>query len=494
MALQAAASQLISFFSPRNEENRKVRPKRNARKCVSDTTPSRSSNNPVLQKRPSKGNKVNITKKTKDILDSVLEDSTYVPETQESSVGLPSPLNDTTIPESQYSQPDSSLEMSESANESSLLIENVSINDPPSLFSGGPIETIVNQREISLTQVTKPLVLFRGPKNPLSSFYHQKLLWKRFTFISAEQAYQYEKLIFHNIPQFLRNRLLKCRSSHDVKRVANKLVPEPCEAWDKIKFDLMTQITTAKYKQCKRFEEALIQSKDAQLIHNVETDSEWGCGMDMKGLNMMGNILMEVRDNAQAYHKEFPPLPSISLAPQQPQVKTDSSTNKLQAIVIGNSNARGLATQMSARGVDCTGYVYPGQTAAQIKNRIPFLDNATSPTAVVCHIGDVEIRDRTRSLSSIVSDYSRLIHDIYSNFPNSKILVSGLPSTKSRRQSPLRSKIEELNNELSSICSSSTNCIFVSNSEAKLQDHIHMTARSKDLLAHTIAGLVKQCL
>ena len=67
----------------------------------------------------------------------------------------------------------------------------------------------------------------------------------------------------------------------------------------------MEEICTAKLRQCKRFREALILTGDARLIHNTESDSVWGgCGLDLQGQNMMGNILLEVREKAAAYDKE----------------------------------------------------------------------------------------------------------------------------------------------------------------------------------------------
>ena len=368
------------------------------------------------------------------------------------------------------------------------------IVDPPTTFAdvGSPIKTVAPV----VTRET--LHLFRGPKNPLSAFYPQKLLWKNVSFISAEQAYQYEKLLFHRVPRSGRNRLLKCHNSHDVKRIANELVRTPCDSWNAIKFSLMSEICELKVRQCKRFRDCLVQTGSSTLIHNTETDSEWGCGIDMNGRNMMGKILMEVRDNIQTYEQEYPPLPKPSVPLHKPtsppDIKANCIGNPAHVIIIGNSNTRGLAQEINARGLDCTGFVYPGQTAADIKNRVEKIVTPIPPAAIVCHAGDIEVRDHHHSVESLKKDYTSLIDNIRTTFPRSKIILSGLPPVRSSRDSSLRMRIQEVNRHLTSLTTSIENCVFLSNAKSTLRDNIHFTNQSKVFLSRSIACHVKQCL
>ena len=335
------------------------------------------------------GTKDCLTRRTKLLLESMLaEDSFRVPDTQDTSlrqdvtppdeVPLPDDTADISLPDDQDTvdlSPPDDVDTSSSddvipetqqtetqetdifnvtlasdddpSDESSLLL--VDNNGPPTTGENGnvgsAIKTVISCRDNATPPVIKSVHLFRGPKNPLSAFYHQRLRWKKMNFISAEQAYQHEKMVFHRVSRAGRNRLLRCRSSHDVKRIANELVPNPSDCWDKIKFSLMTEIITNKLYQCKRFREALSKTNGARLIHNTETDSVWGCGIDLKGRNMMGNILMDVRDIIHTYQQEFPPLPSAP-APPPPTPTTDDRecTESPSTIVIGNSNTRGLAS------------------------------------------------------------------------------------------------------------------------------------------------------
>lgn len=480
----------------------------------------------VKKKHPVKRLQV-LTRRTKRLLDSVLlDDSVLVPESQLQDAppvsGTPSEQDISVIPETQQSQADlfSVTLVSEdgSSDTSSLCLPGdeddcvpmvssdvpdvsfANLIEPPDLFAdvGVPIETVTSQRYATPVSNKNSLHLFRGPKNPLSAFYLQKLQWNSKCFISAEQAYQYKKLLFHRVPRTGCNRLLKCRSSHDVKRIANELVPSPTDSWNDIKFNLMTEICEAKVRQCKKFRDTLTQTGSSTLIHNTETDSVWGCGVDMKGRNMMGKILMQVRDNIQTYQMEYPPLPPPSVPnvrstplPHDNAVRTNKPAS---VIVIGNSNTRGLAKEINARGLDCTGFVYPGQTAANIKNRVENISNAVPPSAVVCHAGDIEVHDRFRSTESIKRDYTHLINKVRTQFPKSRIVISGLPPPRSSRDSPLHARIQEVNRHLTSLCTSIVNCVFLSNAKSRLKDNIHFTNRSKDILARSIAGHVKQYL
>ena len=69
-------------------------------------------------------------------------------------------------------------------------------------------------------------------------------------------------------------------------------------SWEIVRFDIMEEISTAKLQN---------------LRDNTETDSVWGCGQDLKRLNMMGCILMNVRKSHIEYANDYPPLPK----PQQ---------------------------------------------------------------------------------------------------------------------------------------------------------------------------------
>ena len=365
-----------------------------------------------------------------------------------------------------------------------------------------PISTVVSDR--SSAPVTTAFVehkkvrLFRGPKEPLSAFFHHSLRWRNRTYISAEQAYQFAKLVHHKAPVTTQRKMLHCRTSHACKQLAYKSIGTSSASWDSIKYDVMEEICVAKYQQCKRFKESLCKSGDAYLLHNTETDSTWGCGSDLEGLNKMGHILMNVRQRQLDYAQEFPPLPVASTGDVQTSLPTETTapvvtTAPRKVVVIGNSNSRGFSQRLSKNGVAATGFVYPGQSAQQIVHRVKSMNlPSQSPDAILVHVGDIEVRDISRSVSTITTNIKRLKDVIRSESAETSIIISGLPQTPNIR---LNQRIDSVNYTNSMLCRSMNNVYYVSNKTAALNhDRLHLTAEARDLLCSNIAYLVKRCI
>lgn len=373
--------------------------------------------------------------------------------------------------------------------------------EPPSLNSGATIPTLVSCRESApfdcaladLSQVQ----LFRGPREPLSAFYLHPLRWRNRNFISAEQAYQYAKLVHHKVTLTRQKEMLRCKTSHACKQLAFKCVQTSNASWDLQKFELMEEICIAKSRQCRKFKEALRRSGDAHLLHNTETDSVWGCGFNLKGQNKMGHILMNVRRRDAEYTQDFPPLPQVPVETAHPQVTTRTvvpATNPRKIIALGNSNSRGLSRRFCQGGISSTGYVYPGQTADQIARRVESIDlPAQTPSTILLHVGDVEVRDFARPVASITRSFRTMIDTVRTKSADVPIIISGLPHVPGQRH--LSQRIENVNSANSRLCRSMNNVYFVSNKTAALErDQIHLTAHARDLLCRNISYLVRQCI
>jgi len=70
-----------------------------------------------------------------------------------------------------------------------------------------------------------------------------------------------------------------------------------CEDWDNIKLDVMKKALEAKFKQNKDLQAALLNTLPAELIEDSPRNSFWGIGNSGKGENMLGLILMEIRED-----------------------------------------------------------------------------------------------------------------------------------------------------------------------------------------------------
>ena len=139
----------------------------------------------------------------------------------------------------------------------------------------------------------------------LSNFYRRMIKtnedgriikWK-----TSEHYYQYKKLKF--LQQFpenkISNRDLELMINADTPRQAKDIILSKkfkhFEEWDKIKADEMKQVLLAKFNIL-FMKKILIETGDAILIEDSPTDYYWGIGSNKTGLNMLGKLLMEVRE------------------------------------------------------------------------------------------------------------------------------------------------------------------------------------------------------
>lgn len=66
--------------------------------------------------------------------------------------------------------------------------------------------------------------------------------------------------------------------------------------WDTVKDDLMLRALRAKFNQHPQLAALLVSTGDAILIEHTENDRYWADGGDGTGLNRLGILLMQVRE------------------------------------------------------------------------------------------------------------------------------------------------------------------------------------------------------
>jgi len=70
--------------------------------------------------------------------------------------------------------------------------------------------------------------------------------------------------------------------------------------WESVKIGIMRQAVLAKFTQHADLRELLLSTGEAKIVEHTENDDYWGDGGDGSGKNMLGRILMEVRDTLRA--------------------------------------------------------------------------------------------------------------------------------------------------------------------------------------------------
>jgi ribA/ribD-fused uncharacterized protein len=66
--------------------------------------------------------------------------------------------------------------------------------------------------------------------------------------------------------------------------------------WESVKVSIMTAAVRAKFDQHEDIKAVLLATGDAKLVEHTENDDYWGDGGDGSGKNMLGQILMRIRN------------------------------------------------------------------------------------------------------------------------------------------------------------------------------------------------------
>ncbi|NOU98590.1 DUF1768 domain-containing protein [Paenibacillus sp. LMG 31457] len=75
--------------------------------------------------------------------------------------------------------------------------------------------------------------------------------------------------------------------------------------WEECKVQIMRDAIIAKVDQHENIKSILLSTGNCTIIEHTINDSYWGDGANFKGQNMLGKLLMEVRNSLEGYVPEF---------------------------------------------------------------------------------------------------------------------------------------------------------------------------------------------
>ncbi len=138
------------------------------------------------------------------------------------------------------------------------------------------------------------------PYGPLSNLYRCAVMFEGIIFPTSEHAYQAGKAR----KQEVREWLLAAPSPALVAMAAHGLyVWDVHPDWSKTKFDRMRGVLYAKFTQHPNLKELLLSTGNKRLVEAATVDNAvnrlWG-EVNGKGKNMLGVLLMELRDKLRA--------------------------------------------------------------------------------------------------------------------------------------------------------------------------------------------------
>lgn len=107
----------------------------------------------------------------------------------------------------------------------------------------------------------------------------------------------YQAMKFTETDQNWAVNIKNARTPGEAKRFGGDKTHTLNPQWEQIKDDIMRVALKAKAEQHPDFREALLSTGNMILIENSPTDYYWGCGRDNTGKNMLGKLLMELRES-----------------------------------------------------------------------------------------------------------------------------------------------------------------------------------------------------
>lgn len=91
--------------------------------------------------------------------------------------------------------------------------------------------------------------------------------------------------------------IVKAPSPKIAKELGNSRIHRLEQNWDSKRNDVMRKALEAKFSQYPKLTDILLATEDAILIEDNPWDYYWGNGGNKTGKNMLGILLMELREN-----------------------------------------------------------------------------------------------------------------------------------------------------------------------------------------------------
>lgn len=126
----------------------------------------------------------------------------------------------------------------------------------------------------------------------LSNFAHFPIKLDGKMWHTTEHYFQAQKFADKQYQEKIRSEkspMIAARLGRDRKQKLRK-------DWESVKNNVMKKALLAKFTQHEDLKNLLISTGEAKLIEHTENDAYWGDGGDEKGKNVLGILLMQVRE------------------------------------------------------------------------------------------------------------------------------------------------------------------------------------------------------
>lgn len=139
-----------------------------------------------------------------------------------------------------------------------------------------------------------------SPNYALSNSLAHPVYFNNLRYPTAEHLFQALKFI-HAHPD-LAAKIRRARTPLDAIRIARENTQLLPPGWisDGLNVRVMHKVVLAKFAQDERLQDALLRTEDREIVDETPTNVFWAVGAEGRGRNVLGKIIMAVRDIIRA--------------------------------------------------------------------------------------------------------------------------------------------------------------------------------------------------
>ena len=135
-----------------------------------------------------------------------------------------------------------------------------------------------------------------------SNFYPCKFTWDGKIFNCSEQAFMYAKATYFGDAEVAHQIMLESNPKI-IKKLGRKVRNFEEDKWANVRYNYMLSINKEKYQQNPGLRQILLSTGDATIVEDSPFDYLWGIGRDGSGSNLLGQVLMGIREYYQKLQK-----------------------------------------------------------------------------------------------------------------------------------------------------------------------------------------------
>lgn len=154
---------------------------------------------------------------------------------------------------------------------------------------------------------TNDLVLFWGWKDEFSNFFPAKIRMMNYEFATSEHVFMYIKATYFNDTEAM-NKISSLKNPAKAKEIGRRIKFFDEDEWVDYRETAMYLANYEKYRQNPELLKLLLDTGNRILAEASPIDCIWGIGYSVddeeayapnkwRGINLLGNILMELRED-----------------------------------------------------------------------------------------------------------------------------------------------------------------------------------------------------